>query len=112
MAEAGIRPDDIITVQVRPLRGDHIHYAFATYVHGQLVDILWDADWMGAAFASEGERYPLDFSNLTEGMYDYHITQSKPHFGVHSGQAHWFGDGLIHVHPGTSWGWFRETEVL
>ena len=44
--------------------------------------------------------------------YDYHITTTHPHFGMHAGQAYWFGDGLIHSHPGTSWQWFHHTEGL
>ena len=44
--------------------------------------------------------------------YDYHITTTHPHFGMHAGQAYWFGDGLIHSHPGTSWQWFQHTEGL
>ena len=47
--------------QVRPLRGDHIHQAFAVYVHGELVDIVWDQEWLGTADPSEGETYPLTF---------------------------------------------------
>lgn len=53
---------------MRPLRGDHIHQAFATYVHGELVDIVWDQEWLGTADASEGQTYPLTFSNLSKGM--------------------------------------------
>ena len=54
--------------QVRPLRGDHIHQAFATYVHGELVDIVWDQEWLGTSDASEGETYPKTFSDLSAGM--------------------------------------------
>ena len=137
---------------MRPLRGDHIHQAFAVYVHGELVDIVWDQEWLGTADPSEGETYPLTFSNLSAGMCalplsypyrtaslplhyvrpyqacearrggahpthptcrnKYHITTTHPHFGMHAGQAYWFGDGMIHSHPGTSWQWFQHTEGL
>ena len=113
--EYGLFDGAHISVELRPLRGDHLHQAFAIYIqnfHGEaeLVDIMWDADFIGAPFASEGHPYPQTFANLSQGFHDYHILQVKPHFGVHSGQAGWFGDGLIHVHPGTSWGWFQHTE--
>ena len=138
---------------MRPLRGDHIHQAFAVYVHGELVDIVWDQEWLGTADPSEGKTYPLTFSNLSAGMCalplsypyrttslplhrvrpyhtrvrldaaaltpthptcrnEYHITTTHPHFGMHAGQAYWFGDGMIHSHPGTSWQWFQHTEGL
>ena len=145
---------------MRPLRGDHIHQAFAVYVKGQLVDIIWDQEWLGTPDANEGNTYPSSFANLSSGMcaprrarsppnthaphlarsrrlpplrrytrpshvrpdaavrcprfcrYDYHITTTHPHFGMHAGQAYWFGDGLIHSHPGTSWQWFQHTEGL
>ena len=31
---------------------------------------------------------------------------------MHAGQAYWFGDGMIHSHPGTSWQWFQHTAGL
>lgn len=109
LRDYNIRMNSDITCLIRPMRGDHIHQAIAIYVHGELVDTLWDQDFLRTPNANEGNTYPVTFSDLSVGMYDYHITQSHPHFGIHAGQAYWFGDGLIHVHPGTSWGWFRHT---
>ena len=106
LSDYAIRTGSFVTCFVRPMRGDHIHQAFAIYVHGELVDTLWDQNFLGAPFASEGNTYPKTFSDLSVGMDDYHITTTHPHFGIHSGQANWFGDGFIHTHPGTSWGWF------
>lgn len=106
----GVTDGTSVLCLIRPLRGDHIHSAFAVYVHGELVDSLWDDQWLGTPQANEGETYPVTFADLSMGMYNYHITNLQPHFGVHAGQASWFGDGLIHVHPGTSWQWFHKTE--
>ena len=55
-------------LQARPLRGDHIHQAFAAYVHGELVDIIWDQEWLGTPDANEGKTYPSSFANLSAGM--------------------------------------------
>lgn len=41
-----------------------------------------------------------------------HVNNVFPHFGVHSGHDQWFGMGLIHVHPATSWQWYRGSEGL
>eukprot|EP00937_MAST-01D_sp_MAST-1D-sp2_P005642 g5642.t1 len=41
-----------------------------------------------------------------------HVNNVYPHFGVHSGHDQWFGMGLIHIHPATSWQWFRGSEGL
>ena len=41
-----------------------------------------------------------------------HVNTVYPHFGVHSGHDRWFGMGLIHVHPATSWQWYRGSEGL
>jgi len=112
LEELGVKEGGLIHCAVRPLRGDHIHQAFAAYVHGELVDIIWDQEWLGTPDANEGDTYPSTFANLSAGMYDYHITTTHPHFGMHAGQAYWFGDGLIHSHPGTSWQWFHHTEGL
>uniref|UniRef100_A0A0G4IA56 Uncharacterized protein n=1 Tax=Chromera velia CCMP2878 TaxID=1169474 RepID=A0A0G4IA56_9ALVE len=113
LSSLGLDPSrSSVVCYLRPLRGDHIHYAVSIQVHGKLVDTFWDADFLGAPFSSEGKRYPVNFANLTEGMHDYHIAQTKPHFGIHSGHAFWFGDGFVHEHPGTSWGWFHATEGM
>lgn len=110
LSSLGVTDGSSVLCLIRPLRGDHIHQAFAVYVHGELVDTLWDSDWLRTPDASEGERYPQTFSDLSKGMYNYHLTTTHPHFGVHSGQANWFGDGFIHTHPGTAWQWFHGTE--
>lgn len=107
-----IKSSDSVTCVLRPLRGDHIHQAFAVYVHDELVDTLWDRGWVGTPDMNEGNTYPLSYENLSENLWNYHITNVQPHFGIHSGQEYWFGDGLIHVHPGTSWEWFQGTEGL
>jgi hypothetical protein len=99
----GVSEGSSVLCLIRPLRGDHIHQAFAVYVHDELVDTLWDSDWLRTPDASEGLTYPKSFEDLSDGMHDYHITTTHPHFGIHSGQAQWFGDGFIHIHPGTSW---------
>jgi len=110
LSSLGVQDGTNVLCLIRPLRGDHIHSAFAVYVHGELVDSMWDADWLRTPHASEGKTYPVSFGDLQEGMHDYHITNLQPHFGAHSGQANWFGDGLIHIHPGTTWQWFDRVE--
>jgi len=112
LVDLNVTDGSLIHCAVRPLRGDHIHQAFAVYVKGELVDIIWDQEWLGTPDANEGNTYPSSFVNLSSGIYDYHITTTHPHFGMHAGQAYWFGDGLIHSHPGTSWQWFQHTEGL
>lgn len=54
------------------------------------------------------DREPISF--IYEGR---HIKQVFPHFGLHGGkEENWFSMGLSHLHPGTSWQWFHETEGL
>ena len=112
LSTLGIVPGDTIMCYLRPLRGDHIHLSFSVYVHGELVDVLFDSPWLRTPDANEGNTYPRTFANLSEGMFDYHITQLQPHFGIHAGQSSWYGDSMIHAHPGTSWAWFQGTEGL
>ena len=71
------------------------------------MDTLWDSPSLASPFKSEGHNWPTDWGNLSAGLGDYHISQVYPHFGIHARQKYWFGDGVIHVHPGTSWhGWY------
>lgn len=112
LSTLGIVPGDTIMCYLRPLRGDHIHLSFSVYVHGELVDVLFDSPWLRTPDANEGNTYPRTYANLSEGMFDYHITQLQPHFGIHAGQSSWFGDSMIHAHPGTSWSWYQGTEGL
>jgi len=67
---------------------------------------------------------PMDIESMVPGMSELprflgprpweggHIDNVYPHFGVHFGHTHWFGFGLIHVHPATSWHFFEQTEGL
>lgn len=107
-----IEDGDSIECVLRPLRGDHIHTAVSFHVHGELVDILYDTDPIHTPFANEGYDYPSQWSDLSQDKHNYHITQIQPHFGIHTGQAYWFGDGFIHAHPGTAWWWYRKSEGL
>lgn len=112
LGSLNVKDGDSIECLLRPLRGDHIHTAVSFHVHGELVDIMYDTDPIHTPFANEGYDYPVDWANLEQGKHNYHITQIHPHFGVHTGQAYWFGDGFIHSHPATAWWWFRKTEGL
>lgn len=105
LASLDVQAGDTVFADLRPLRGDHIHYGFSIQVNGELVDTFWDQYVLGSPFSSEG-------MDPRDGLptYNWHIMATHPHFGIHSGQAYWFGDGFIHIHPGTSWTWFRESE--
>lgn len=70
-----LSPGDSLRVVVRPLKGDHIHAAFAVYVGGHLLAPLADSPVEG--FPSEGR----------------HVHQLFPHWGMHAGGAGWFDDG-------------------
>ena len=39
-----------------------------------------------------------------------HLQQLYPHVGLHAGHPKFFDDALIHIHPATSWIWYRNTE--
>jgi hypothetical protein len=83
-----------LEAHLRPLRGDHIHLSFSIYHKGRLLSPLNDR--ASRSFTSEGQ----------------HVENVFPHFGVHAGGKGWFGDSLIHIHPGTTWQWFSGTEGL
>eukprot|EP01062_Namystynia_karyoxenos_P056124 TRINITY_DN47080_c0_g1_i1.p1 TRINITY_DN47080_c0_g1~~TRINITY_DN47080_c0_g1_i1.p1 ORF type:complete len:558 (+),score=142.69 TRINITY_DN47080_c0_g1_i1:146-1675(+) len=88
---------------LRPLRGDHIHNALAIYITGMLVDPLSDRPLQSTLF--EGR-------SMAAAPGQQHIQQLWPHFGVHGGHPEWGGEGFAHVHPGSAWAWFRESEGL
>jgi hypothetical protein len=143
LGQLKVKSRDTIQCLLRPLRGDHIHYAFAIYYKGELVDMSLIEDRPVLAVQNNmkvGESYdkcspvepgtagtsapPFDIQATVPGMDNLprflgpriweggHIDHVFPHFGVHFGHAHWFGFGLIHVHPATSWNFFEETEGL
>lgn len=60
LSDLGIKDGDVLITYLRPLRGDHIHYAFAIYVGDLLVDTLWDTSvsvcGVAAASGSAGVR--------------------------------------------------------
>jgi hypothetical protein len=87
-------PGDSVDAYLRPLRGDHVHLAFAVYVRGELVRSLSDRPLVG--LTSEGR----------------HVENLFPHFGVHTGGPGFYDNSVVHVHPGTSWIWFTGTEGL
>lgn len=68
LRDYNIRMNSVITCLIRPMRGDHIHQAIAIYVHGELVDTLWDQDFLRTPNANEGNTYPVTFSDLSFGM--------------------------------------------
>lgn len=81
-----IAPGAAIHCYLRPLRGDHVHVSFSVYVYGEYLDVLFDTPFLRSPDANEGNTYPVS-SNLSEGLYDYHISQVQPHFGVHAGEG-------------------------
>ena len=88
----GLVPGGSVTALVRPLRGDHIHVAFAMFHGGRLLKAPQDRPLTGRT--SEGR----------------HVENLFPHFGVHTGGPGFYDDGVLHIHPGTSWQWFSGTE--
>ena len=108
----GIRSGDNIQASLRPLKGDHIHYAVAFNVHGELVDPIYDQNWIGPSYADEGKEYPSSPEDLATNINNTHIIQLNPHFGIHGAVPYWTGYGWVHAHPGTSWTWLRSTQGL
>lgn len=94
LEQAGVPSGGQVQALIRPLRGDHIHHAFAMYVGGRRLAHPVDRAMQG--YTSEGQ----------------HLLNVFPHFGVHAGGAGWFQDGILHIHPGTSWSWFTQSEGL
>jgi hypothetical protein len=94
MSSFGVVRGAALDALIRPLRGDHIHIAFAVYIDGRRVSPVPDR--------------PLTGNTSELG----HVTNVFPHFGVHTGGPGYWDDGVIHVHPGTAWQWLTATEGL
>jgi len=93
-----------VNVLLRPMKGDHIHIAFSIYIDGLLVDLPFDRPQVESIY--EGNQYQ------SPEIVAYHILQTFPHVGIHSGHSDWYGYGLIHIHIGTAQAFFHETEGL
>lgn len=136
--DQGVMAGDTLTLLLRPLRGDHIHYAFSIYYKGNPVDMTMIKDrpvlavdsniseqdrqsgdvcsprhgplqQTGAAVAQRNDKPSYVGPKIWEGN---HIDTVSPHFGVHIGHPDWFGFSLMHIHPATAWQWFEESEGL
>ena len=92
LSSFGVSPGDSLDAHVRPIRGDHVHVAFAMFHAGRRLAPLADRSLVG--LTAEGG----------------HVANVFPHFGVHTGGAGWYDNGVIHIHPGTSWSWFSGVE--
>lgn len=138
LEEQGVMAGDTLKLLLRPLRGDHIHYAFSIYYKGNPVDMtmirdrpvlavesnISEQDRQSGDICSPG-RGPLKqtgtVATLSNDALGYvgpkiwegnHIDTVFPHFGVHVGHHGWFGMSLMHIHPATGWQWFEESEGL
>jgi hypothetical protein len=138
LREQGVMAGDTLKLLLRPLRGDHIHYAFSIHYKGAPVDMTMIEDRPVLAVdnnISEQDRQSGDICSPSQGpsrqtaiaatqtndkpghvgpkiWEGSHIDTVFPHFGVHIGHPGWFGFSLMHIHPGTSWQWFEESEGL
>lgn len=84
-----VRCGDVINAHLRPMKGDHIHYAFGIYILEELLDPLYDQGWVSETYADEGLEYPVTFADLLTKLNETHITQLNPHFGIHGGAPYW-----------------------
>ena len=138
LQEQGVMAGDTLKLLLRPLRGDHIHYAFSIYYKGSPVDMTMIKDRPVLAVESnisEEDRQSGDACSPGHGLLKQtgtvatrsndapgyvgpkiwegnHIDTVFPHFGVHIGHPGWFGMSLMHIHPATGWQWFEESEGL
>jgi hypothetical protein len=133
LQEQGVMASDSLKLLLRPLRGDHIHYAFSIYYKGELVDKAMIQDRPVLAVASNISQQDKDSGDVcspdktdtgakgssAEPSYvgpkvweGNHIDTVFPHFGAHVGHPSWFGFNLMHIHPATAWPWFEESEGL
>jgi hypothetical protein len=132
LQQQGVMAGDSLKLLLRPLHGDHIHYAFSIYYKGDPVDMSMIQDRPVLAVArnisKQDEKIgdvcsPDPSPNQTDGGAEpryvgpkvwggNHIDTVFPHFGVHIGHPNWYGFSLMHIHPGTAWQWFEESEGL
>ena len=138
LQEQGVMAGDTVKLLLRPLRGDHIHYAFSISYKGDPVDMTMindrpvlavDSNISGqdrksgdvCSPSSSQPKQTTTAATQSSGTPSYvgpkiwegnHIDTVFPHFGVHIGHPGWFGFSLMHIHPGTSWQWFEESEGL
>jgi len=136
LREQGVMAGDTVSVLLRPVRGDHIHYAFSIYYKGDPVDMttindrpvlavdsnISKQDRESGDVCSPSARLPhltttaATRNNGTPGYVGSkiwegnHIDTVFPRFGVHIGHPGWFGFSLMHIHPATSWQWFEQSE--
>ncbi len=138
LQDQGVMAGDTLKLLLRPLRGDHIHYAFSIYYKGNPVDMTMIKDRPVLAVdsnISEQDRQSGNVCSPSHGLVQQtstvatqdnatrryvgpkiwegnHIDTVFPHFGVHIGHPGWFGFSLMHIHPATAWQWFEESEGL
>lgn len=139
LQEQGVMAGDTLKLLLlRPLHGDHIHYAFSISYKGNPVDMamikdrpvlavdsnISEQDRRSGDVCSPSHGPPQQTSTVATQSNDKpsyvgpkiwegnHIDTVFPHFGVHIGHPGWFGFSLMHIHPATGWQWFEESEGL
>lgn len=71
ITDFGLHCGESVDVFLRPMKGDHIHYAFVTYIDGKMLGIPYDV----APLTSPYEGKPLPpLADVTK-RFDYHIAQ-------------------------------------
>lgn len=107
LEQIGLIQDQTLKICPRHLRGDHIHSLVAFYVDQDELD----ENGKIKSFGSVPLNIALDRPNQ-EFIYELkHISQLFPHFGVHGGyELSNFSMSLSHIHSGTSWSGFYDTE--
>ena len=112
LKQIGLTTDQTLNLSLRPMRGDHIHSLVSFYVEQDEIDVK-----TGKIIQSKNKNPALNIQ-LDRPNQEYifelkHISQLFPHFGIHGGgQLADFSMSLAHIHPGTSWTDFHETEGL
>lgn len=71
ITEFGLHCGESVDVFLRPMKGDHIHYAFVTYIDGKMLGIPYDV----APLTSPYEGKPLPPLVEVTKRFDYHIAQ-------------------------------------
>jgi hypothetical protein len=102
----GVGGGSVLQARLRPLRGDHLHSAFALYVRGARVTpaSLTDRPVTPTAISEGGHVMQVsgeggggESEELQHPRTSLHTLarplQLFPHFGVHGGGAGWFDDG-------------------